>query len=209
MFILSQYAISELPLKIETPVKWAQKVIENTLSLLNDHAHLEKKAASNAMDMLNRWPTSMPPQSWVANMIHVAKDEIEHLHVVNKLLERRGGIMSKSHKNPYAASLNGLIRLGEGHSEHVDRLLVSALIECRSCERFKLLAEVTNGVDDELNYLYSELWRSEHGHYAVFLEMAKLITSESIEDRWEYFLKEESVIIQDQPFSYTMHSFLI
>ena len=101
-------------------------------------------------------------------MIHVAKDEVEHLHVVNKLLERRGGAMSKSHKNTYAAALNGLIRLGAGHSEHVDRLLVSALIECRSCERFALLAQASDGVDDELHHLYSELWRSEHGHYAVF-----------------------------------------
>ena len=113
-------------------------VKEDPLSLLNDHAHLERKAATNAMDMLNRWPTNPPPPSWVANMIHVAKDEVEHLHVVNKLLECRGGSMSKSHKNTYAAALNGLIRLGKGHKEHVDRLLVSALIECRSCERFAL-----------------------------------------------------------------------
>lgn len=205
---MSTYTITELPLLISTPLEWATKVLMNPITLLNDHAHLEKKAANNAMDMLNRWPTNPPPVSWVANMIHVAKDEVEHLHVVNKLLERRGGSMSKSHKNTYAAALNGLIRFGKGHKEHVDRLLVSALIECRSCERFALLAQVSDGVDDELHHLYSELWRSEHGHYAVFLEMARLITTESIDERWDCFLHEEAKIIEKQPFSYAMHSWL-
>ncbi|RAP24750.1 hypothetical protein DID73_01330 [Candidatus Marinamargulisbacteria bacterium SCGC AG-343-K17] len=205
---MSTYTITDLPLTVTTPLEWAVKVLADPITLLNDHAHLEKKAASNAMDMLNRWPTNPPPTSWVANMIHVAKDEVEHLHVVNKLLERRGGSMSKSHKNTYAAALNGLIRLGAGHSEHVDRLLVSALIECRSCERFALLAEASEGVDDELHHLYSELWRSEHGHYVVFLEMARLITTESIDERWAWFLAKEAKIIQKQPFLVSMHSFL-
>ena len=205
---MSTYTITELPLSISTPLEWATKVLAVPIDLLNDHAHLEKKAANNAMDMLNRWPTNPPPVSWVANMIHVAKDEVEHLHVVNKLLERRGGAMSKSHKNTYAAALNGLIRLGEGQKEHVDRLLVSALIECRSCERFELLAQVSEGGDDELHHLYSELWRSEHGHYAVFLEMARLITAEYIDERWDWFLHEEAKIIEKQPFSYAMHSWL-
>lgn len=205
---MNTYKITDLPLTVATPLEWANKVLADPIALLNDHAHLEKKAANNAMDMLNRWPTNPPPASWVANMIHVAKDEVEHLHVVNKLLERRGGAMSKSHKNTYAAALNGLIRLGAGHSEHVDRLLVSALIECRSCERFALLAQASDGVDDELHHLYSELWRSEHGHYAVFLEMARLITSESIDERWAWFLAEEAMIIQNQPFSVSMHSYL-
>tara|TARA_A100001015_G_C15016230_1_gene725668 strand:+ start:1805 stop:2425 length:621 start_codon:yes stop_codon:yes gene_type:complete len=205
---MNDYTIADLPLKLMTSTKWAVQVLDDPLALLNDHAHLEKKAANNALDMLHRWPTSSPPKSWVANMIHVARDEIEHLHVVNKLLERRGGEMSKSHKNGYAASLNRFIRLGEGHFEHVDRLLVSAMIECRSCERFKLLADATQGKDDELNHLYSELWRSEHGHYAVFLEMAKLITSESVTDRWETMLIYESEIMAQQPFSFGMHGYL-
>ena len=56
--------------------------------------------------------------------------------------------------------------------------------------------------------MYSELWRSEHGHYAVFLEMARLITTESIDERWDWFLQEEAKIIQNQPFSYAMHAWL-
>ena len=107
------------------------------------------------------------------------------------------------------AALNALIRMGQGHREHVDRLLISALIECRSCERFKLLSEATENGDSELNQLYTDLWRSEHGHYAVFLEMAKLITSESIDDRWECMLNSESEIMRAQPFDYVMHGFLI
>ncbi len=206
---MTSYTITHLPLKLQTSSNWADRVLEQPLVLLNDHAHLEKKAANNALDMLNRWPTSSPPLSWVSNMIHVARDEIEHLQIVNKLLERRGGEMSKSHKNSYAADLNTLIRMGQGHREHVDRLLISALIECRSCERFKLLADASAGSDNELHQLYADLWRSEHGHYAVFLEMARLITSESIDDRWEWMLCKEAETMSDQPFDYIMHGFLI
>src|SRR6185295_3842205 len=90
---------------------------------------------------LNRWPEPAPPENWVAAMTAVARDEVEHLAVVSRLLARRGGKLTKQHANPYASALHQLVRRGRGTEELVDRLMISALIEARSCERFKLLAD--------------------------------------------------------------------
>src|SRR6187551_2005572 len=120
---------ADLPLKYRTPESWAVGVLARPLELLNDHANLEKKAASNALELLNRWPEPSPPENWVAAMTAVARDEVEHLAVVSRLLARRGGRLTKSHANPYAADLHKLVRRGKGIEELVDRLLISSLIE--------------------------------------------------------------------------------
>src|SRR5256885_10189578 len=149
---------ADLPLRYKTPVSWAQSVLTQPLELLNDHAHLEKKAASNALELLNRWPEPRPPENWVAAMTAVARDEVEHLAVVSRLLARRGGKLTKQHSNPYANALHKLVRKGLGPGELIDRLLISSLIEARSCERFKLLADACKGTDAELAKLYKGLW---------------------------------------------------
>src|SRR3954464_9829744 len=110
----------DLPLRYRTPGSWAAGVLEKPLELLNDHAHLEKKAATNALELLNRWPEPNPPENWVAAMTAVARDEGEHLAIASRLLARRGGKLTKSHANPYASGLHQLVRKGEGPSELVD-----------------------------------------------------------------------------------------
>src|SRR5438270_13765469 len=122
-------ARDELPLRYLTPADWAAAVLGDPLALLNDHAHLEKKAASNALELLNRWPEPRPPENWVAAMTAVARDEVEHLAVVSRLLARRGGKLTKQHANPYASALHGLVRRGRGSEGLVDRLMISSLIE--------------------------------------------------------------------------------
>src|SRR6476659_7136914 len=155
-------ANADLPLRYLTPASWATSALSQPLELLNDHAHLEKKAATNALELLNRWPEPNPPENWVAAMTAVARDEVEHLAVVSRLLARRGGKLTKSHANPYASDLHKLVRKGRGSEELVDRLMISSLIEARSCERFKLLGDVVED-DRELQKLYRRLWASEHG----------------------------------------------
>src|SRR5256885_14493390 len=155
---------ADLPLRYKTPVSWAQSVLTQPLELLNDHAHLEKKAAANALELLNRWPEPSPPENWVTAMTAVARDEVEHLALVTRLLARRGGKLSRQHANPYASELHKLVRKGLGKGELIDRLMISSLIEARSCERFALLAEACHD-DRELAKLYQGLWASEHGHY--------------------------------------------
>lgn len=197
---------AELPLRYVTPKSWAERVLAQPLALLNDHAHLEKKAATNALELLNRWPEPSPPENWVSAMTAVARDEVEHLAVVSRLLARRGGRLTKQHSNPYAADLHALVRKGQGPAELVDRLMISSLIEARSCERFKLLAE-TVADDRELQKLYRGLWASEHGHYLSFLHLAEqLLPADAVSKRWDEMLDAEAGIIRRQPPGPRMHS---
>src|SRR5690349_21023049 len=196
---------AELPLRYHTTAAWARRALERPLALLNDHAHLEKKAAANALELLNRWPEPNPPENWVTAMTAIARDEVEHLAVVCRLLARRGGRLTRQHSNPYASALRQLVRKGEGRDELVDRLTVSALIEARSCERFKLLAEVCD--DAELAKLYRGLWASEHGHYRTFLQLAEQIDShDAVGHRWGRMLDHEAQIIRSQESGPRMHS---
>lgn len=196
----------ELPLRYVTPGSWADGVLRKPLELLNDHAHLEKKAAANALELLNRWPEPNPPENWVTAMTAIARDEVEHLAVVTRILARRGGKLTKSHANPYTAELHKRVRRGHGTGELVDRLMISALIEARSCERFKLLGESCEQ-DPELKKLYRELWASEAGHYLTFIQLAEQVQdAPTVAERWDYFLAEESKLIQHMPTGPRMHS---
>jgi len=197
---------AQLPLRYRTPADWARSVLQRPLELLNDHAHLEKKAAANALELLNRWPEPNPPENWVAAMTAVARDEVEHLSTVCRLLARRGGRLTKQHGNPYASALRGLVRQGHGPAELVDRLMVSALIEARSCERFKLLGDACDD-DPELRKLYRGLWASEHGHYRTFIQLAEQIQpTHAVEKRWDEMLDAEAEIIEAQAPGARMHS---
>ena len=196
---------AELPLRYVTPAGWARGVLGDVPGLLNDHAHLEKKAATNALELLNRWPEPRPPENWVAAMTAIARDEVEHLAVVSRILARRGGKLTKQHANPYASALHKLVRRGRGTEELVDRLMISALIEARSCERFKLLGEVCE--DEELRKLYRGLWASEHGHYRTFIQLAEGVMERAeVAARWGEMLEAEAVIIRGQTPGPRMHS---
>jgi len=198
---------ADLPLRYVTPPAWAPSALLQPLELLNDHAHLEKKAATNALELLTRWPEPNPPENWVAAMTAVARDEVEHLAVVSRLLARRGGRLAKQHANPYASGLHALVRRGRGPEELADRLMISALIEARSCERFRLLgeAEPLRG-DAELRKLYRGLWASEHGHYRTFVQLAEqILPAPAVAKRWAEMLDAEAVLIQRQPPGPRMH----
>jgi tRNA-(ms[2]io[6]A)-hydroxylase len=199
----------DLPLLIETPAAWATAALTKPLELLNDHAHLEKKAATNALELLTRWPEPNPPVNWVTAMTAVANDEVDHLRVVSRLLARRGGRLTKQHNNAYAGELHKLVRRGQGTEELVDRLMISSLIEARSCERFHLLGETVED-DTELKKLYKGLWASEHGHYLSFLQLAEQVLDErSVKKRWKEMLQHESDIIQRMTPGPRMHSWVL
>lgn len=195
----------DLPLRIKTPKTWAVQAMRQPMELLNDHAHLEKKAAANALELLNRWPEPNPPEEWVQQMTAVASDEVEHLRVVCRIIARRGARLTRSHANPYAAELHKEVRRGRGTEEVVDRLMISALVEARSCERFFLLIEACE--DDELRKLYKGLWASEHGHYLTFIQLAeKILPADVVAKRWDEMLDAEARIIQAQTPGPRMHS---
>lgn len=197
--------IAALPLHWFTPDVWAEQALREPMSLLNDHSWLEKKAASNALELIHRWPEPNPPENWVAAMTAIARDEVEHLALVAKLISRRGGRLNKSHANPYATALRDLVRWSRGPEELMDRLMVSALIEARSCERFYLLGE--HCTDRELAKVYRGLYASEAGHYETFIDLARqLAGAGDVDRRWDFMLKEEAKIIRQQSPGPRMHS---
>ena len=178
-------------------------MLAEPVGLLIDHAFLEKKAATNAMELLTRWPKEWT-EGWVETMTSVARDEAIHLAQVTRLLLSRGGRLDRYHKNPYANALRQLVRKGEP-TETLDRLLVAALIEARSCERFGVLAEASD--DAELADFYRGLFHSEFGHYRVFLKLAQQIDDpETVEARWQEMLAAEARIIAAEPAGPRIHS---
>src|SRR5271167_960886 len=122
--------------------------------MLNDHAYLEKKAATNALELLNRWPEPACREEWTLTLAAIASDEASHLSSVVKILVERGGRLERTHRNDYANRLRLHVRKGQGREELVDRLLISALIELRSCERFERLAQYCRGRDAALFRFY-------------------------------------------------------
>jgi tRNA-(ms[2]io[6]A)-hydroxylase len=194
-----------LPLHSRTPIEWGRAVLREPIALLIDHAFLERKAANNALELMTRWPNEWAPD-WVETMTGVARDEAAHLSQVTRLLAKRGGKLERIHKNPYANELRLLVRKG-GAGEVLDRLLVSALIEVRSCERFAVLAEAAAESDTELAKFYQALYSSEMGHYKLFLRLArKVLGRAAVEERWQEMLAAEAAILARQEAGPRIHS---
>jgi tRNA-(ms[2]io[6]A)-hydroxylase len=197
----------ELPLLTRTADGWAEMVLRDPLTLLSDHAYLEKKAAANALELLNRWPEPSRPEEWTQTLAAIASDEASHLKSVVRLLIERGGRLERGHHNDYARQLRQHVRRGRSQEELLDRLLVSALIELRSCERFEVLALHCSDRDPVLARFYRRLWSSEFGHYRVFLRLAELVVPPpELESRWREMLRIEAETIAAQPPGPRMHS---
>ena len=177
--------------------------MRDPVALLIDHAFLEKKAANNALELLTRWPGEWV-ESWTETMTAVARDEAAHLAQVTRMIVKRGGRLERVHKNPYANALRMLVRKG-GPGEVMDRLLVSALIEVRSCERFAVLSDASK--DPELAAFYRALYLSEMGHYKVFLRLARKVSGKAaVEERWQEVLKAEARVLAAQEPGPRIHS---
>jgi tRNA-(ms[2]io[6]A)-hydroxylase len=200
-------ARDDLPLLTRTPDAWAAIALRDPLALLSDHAYLEKKAAANALELLNRWPEPTPPEEWTQTLAAIAGDESAHLGGVLRLLTDRGGRLERAHRNDYARALRQHVRKGRGPEDLLDRLLISALIELRSCERFEILARYCKDRDPALARFYERLWSSEFGHYRVFLHLAgRVVPPDQVEARWREMLRIEAETIAAQPPGPRMHS---
>jgi len=194
-----------LPLRSRTPLAWGRSVLAEPLNLLIDHAFLEKKAATNALELLTRWPNDWL-DGWVEAMTNIARDELGHFAQVIRILNTKGGRLDRYHKNPYANGLRLLVRKGD-KGELMDRLLIAALIEIRSCERFSVLAEAAADIDKELATFYRSLYSSELGHYRIFLSLAGKFTSPKVlESRWQEMLAAEARILAEQEPGPRIHS---
>ena len=164
---------------------------------------MERKAANNALELLNRRPPRVGNE-WSLELAQIAREETQHLVLVTRTLIRRGGALDRAHRNPYAGLLHAHIRSGTG-AELLDRLIVSFLIEARSAERFGRLA--VESEDQELARLYRGLRRSEQGHACVFWNLAAGVCDRvDVRERLRDYMEIESDAIRAQAVGFTLFS---
>jgi tRNA-(ms[2]io[6]A)-hydroxylase len=185
-----------LGLKTETDAAWAEGAVRELDRVLADHAHCEMKAASNALSLAARHPAS---PALVRALTDLAREEIDHFQRVLAMLEQRGVALGPPPVDEYVARLR---RVGNGSL--VDRLLVGALIEARSCERFKLLASALAAReapgDRELHAFYTELLAAEARHHRELVDLAVGVAGgerEAVVERLGALAEREADIVRD------------
>jgi tRNA-(ms[2]io[6]A)-hydroxylase len=192
-----------LKLKLPTDPLWVKNVVASNIEeILIDHAFCEQKAATNAITIIVQNPNL---SDLVNEMALLAQEEMEHFKRVHDIIVARGYVLGKERRDHYVNELfQFLVKGGSREQQLVDRLLFSAMIEARSCERFKVMSEHIN--DAELAAFYHELMISEAGHYTMFLRMAKKYAgSIDVDKRWQDFLTYEAGVIQRYGKSETIH----
>jgi tRNA-(ms[2]io[6]A)-hydroxylase len=191
-----------LGLKLPTDPRWVEIVEQNIEEILTDHAFCEQKAATNAISLIVMFPEYSDLTSAMAELV---KEEITHFQMVHDKIVERGWVLGRERKDDYVNELYSFVRKGyKRHIVLIDRLLFSALIEARSCERFRVLSE--NIQDEELAKFYRELMISEAGHYTMFITFArKYAAGEDVEKRWQEFLDFEAQVIARYGKKETIH----
>lgn len=188
-----------LHLRCETPPDWIEYALRHLDEVLVDHAHCEKKAASTAISLLSSYPDN---PKLAAAMAALAAEEAEHLRMVVDALHARGLTLGKDPGDPYAQQL--LTHVRGGDVRLLDRLLVSALIEARSCERLKLLSERVE--EPGLKALYTELFKAEAGHFTLFLDLAEAHYGRDVaRARLDALLDAEAAIVRALPVRAAVH----
>jgi tRNA-(ms[2]io[6]A)-hydroxylase len=189
-----------MQLKSHTSTQWLELALREFDKVLIDHAHCEKKAAANALSLLQAFPEvpGLPAQ-----MARLAREESAHLARVLQLIEERGLTLTHDLGDPYAKALQRFVRTG-AKERRLDRLLVASIIEARSHERLALLAEGLT--DPVLKQLYDELAQSEDGHQKLFVRLAKGIEPEAeVDARLEVLLEHEANVVNTLPIRAAIH----
>ena len=184
-----------LGLQFETETSWAEIAKVNLQQILTDHAFLEQKAASNAVSIIINYSEET---ALVKEMSSIAIEEMQHFKMVHSLMVKRGMVLGREQKNDYAIRLQKFFNKTKDRTEAlVQRLLVAALIEARSCERFKVFSE--NMEDQELSKFYSNLMISEANHYTTFLKFAREYQDREIVDKkWNALLAFEAEMMKER-----------
>jgi tRNA-(ms[2]io[6]A)-hydroxylase len=182
-----------LGLELPTDPRWVGIAEKNIREILTDHAYCEQKAASSCISLIIQYPEK---DELVSMLAPVVAEEWSHFERVMAELGKRGWGLGVQRKDEYVERLRGLLRKGGSREQQlVEKLLMNALIEARSCERFRLLWKEIN--DPSLSSFYYELMVSEAGHYKSFLLLAKKYADpEAVESRWRELLGLEAGIIK-------------
>lgn len=194
-----------LGLKLSTDPRWVNIVKKNIEEILVDHAFCEQKAASNAISMIIQYPHY---SDLVEAMTAICQEEMEHFKMVHDKLIERGYKLGFERKDPYVNDLALYLKKTKTQSSKkgffVNQMLFAAMIEARSCERFKILSEEIN--DEDLRTFYRSLMESEARHYTTFLGFArKYGEGIDIDKCWQQFLEFESSLMEKYGKNETMH----
>ncbi|MBW4933597.1 MiaE family protein [Marinobacter sp. F4206] len=186
-------------LPCRTPQQWIENALANQDLMLIDHAHCEKKAASTALSLMYRYVDNT---ELLNKMSRLAREELRHFEQVLAIMKKRG--VDYSHLTParYAAGLRQEVR-AEDPGRLVDVLIVGAIIEARSCERFAILAP---HLDDKLGDFYNGLLKSEARHYQDYLGLAEQANGGPVTDRVRQFLQIEHGLITEPDTEFRFHS---
>ncbi len=190
-------------LQLPTDPQWVKNVVESNIEeILTDHAFCEQKAASNAITLIVQNPNL---SDLVQEMAMLVQEEMDHFKRVHDIIIARGYVLGRERKDNYVNELmQFIIKGGSRQDQLIDRLLFSAMIEARSCERFKVMSEHIK--DEELSKFYYELMVSEATHYTMFIGLARKYAGDiDVEKRWKEFLDYEAKVIQNYGKSESIH----
>lgn len=189
-------------LKLHTDPRWANIAEENLEEILTDHAWCEQKAATNAIGLLTMVPEHT---EMVTELLAIAQEELTHFNQVHEIIKQRGGVLGRTRKDDYVNDLVKFIVKGGNRTDLlIDKMLFAAMIEARSCERFKVLTD--NIKDEELKKFYHDLMVSEANHYTTFIGFARQLDDpEKVNKRWEEWLEYEAKVIQTYGNKETIH----
>lgn len=192
-----------LGLELPTDPRWVNIAEKNIEDILVDHAYCEQKAASSCISLIVLYPER---EELVEMLTPVVAEEWGHFERVLEELKKRGFSLGRQRKDEYVNQLGKIIKKGGSREDQlVEKLLINALIEARSCERFRLLWK--NIGDKELSKFYYELMVSEANHYKNFIKLAKqYLPVEKVENRWQEILTAEAEIMKNlEPREDRMH----
>lgn len=183
-----------LHLKLPTDPRWVNIAEMQIEDILVDHAYCEQKAASSSISLIVRFNDLA---ELVDTLTPIVAEEWGHFERVMEQLRKRGMSLGRQRKDEYVTKLNEFVRKGGSRMQQLtEHLLLNALIEARSCERFKLLSQHIQ--DEELKKFYYELMISEAGHYVTFIELARKYNDpEIVNKRWQEWLTYEAEVLQN------------
>jgi len=194
-----------LGLKMATDPRWVNVVTKNLQEILTDHAFCEQKAASNAISVIVQYP--MYPDL-VKAMTEICQEEMTHFQMVHELILAKGLTLGFERKDPYVNDLSEYLRRNKTNSspqgQFVNKMLFAAMVEARSCERFKILSEELP--EEDLRLFYRSLMESEARHYTTFLGFArKYGKGVDVDQCWNDFLEFEAELMEKYGKSETIH----
>ena len=183
-----------LGLKLPTDPRWINVAKQNLKEILTDHAYCEQKAASTAISLIIGFPRN---SELVSAMTDLAQEEMSHFKMVHNLILERGYTLGIERKDEYVLQLLTFFpKGGSREAQLTHRLLCAALIEARSCERFRILSEELE--DRKLRSFYRKLMISEANHYTLFLKLARKYgpSKETVYQKWQSLLDYEATVIR-------------